>query len=270
MFEYLFIKGNIIHRGNFSSVYHCTLNGESSVYKVGNGHGKNTILNEISILKKFDNKYIVKPLVLSYDQPSFITEYRGEDLFNFITSNIIDKNEKIKILEQIIESVLHIHSKKVCHLDLKLENIVYNGDHITIIDFGLSHIYIDDNYKILKKHCGTKHYVAPEVYNREVYDGFIADMWSFGIIIFVMFLGFFPYHNPVYEDPAFSILINENTESLCKFYKKKIDTENVPLFILKIMDKVFKKEKKRYNIFQTKYLLNYYLDTKNRHIRIVV
>lgn len=270
MSEYVFIKGNVISRGRFSSVYHCTLNGESSVYKVGVEYGQSTILNEINILKKLDNKYIVKPLVISYEQKSFITEYKGDDLFNFITSNTVDKNEKIKILEQIIEGVLHIHSKKVCHLDLKLENIIYNGDHITIIDFGLSYIYTGNEYKILKKHCGTKHYVAPEVYNREVYDGFVADMWSLGVTVFALFLGFFPYHSPVYEDPAFSILVNENVESLCKYYKKTVDTESVPLFILKMMDKIFKKEKKRYNIFQTKYLLNYYLDTKNRHIRIVV
>ena len=270
MYQSVFIKGNIINSGKFSSVYYCTLNGLDSVYKVGYEYSQNAIIHEINILKQLDSMYIVKPLIVNFEEKSFVTEYKGDNLFYFITENSIDKEEKIKILGQIIKGVLHIHSKKVCHLDLKLENIVYNGDCITIIDFGLSHIYIDEDYKVLKKHYGTKHYMAPEVYNKEIYNGFIADMWSFGVTVFALFLGFFPYNSPVYEDPAFSILINENTESLCNFYKKKIDNGNVPFFVLKIMDKVFKEEKKRYNIFQTEYLLNYYLDTKNHHIRIII
>jgi len=261
------VQGNVLSVGGFSTVYHCTLNGKEAVCKTINKEKIHIFMNEVKILEKMNHKYITKLLTVIYEKMSFVTEYKGDDLFTFITESNVAKSEKIKILEQLLDSILYIHSNSICHMDLKLENIVYDGNSITIIDFGLSYMYADKNYRILTKRHGTKHYIAPEVYNGEIYNGFVSDMWSLGIIIFALFFNFFPYNTPCLNDTAFSYLINKNVESVCEYYKVNIN--DVPQLILSILNKILKKKEIRYNISQIKHFFrNSYI--KKRHASIIV
>ena len=264
-----FVLGNILGSGGYSTVYHCTLNGKEAVCKTIKKESNHIFINEMRILEKLNHKNIIKPLIVLYEKTSFVMEYKGDDLFSFTTENKITKYEKIKILEQLLDAVSYIHSNGTCHLDLKLENIVYDGSSITIIDFGLSYMYVDKKYKILTRRCGSKHYIAPEVYNGEIYNGFVSDMWSLGIVVFALFFNFFPYYTPYLGDPGFSCLINKNVESVCKYYNVKINYDNVPQFVISIMNNLLKKKQIRYNISQTKYFFkNSYI--KKCHTRIIV
>jgi serine/threonine protein kinase len=60
-----------------------------------------------------------------------------------------------------------------------------------LIDFGFG--VSADNTKRLRLFCGTPNYMAPEVVAKKQYDGFKADIWSSGIILYVLFCGFFPF-----------------------------------------------------------------------------
>ncbi|KAM4702934.1 protein kinase C zeta type-like [Rhinophrynus dorsalis] len=85
-----------------------------------------------------------------------------------------------------------LHEKKVIHRDLKLENILLNGDgHIKVTDFGLSKEGIGP-YERTKTLCGTPQYTAPEIFKGEEY-GSSIDWWSFGIILFRLVAGTFPF-----------------------------------------------------------------------------
>jgi len=250
------VFGNIIGKGGYSTVYHCIVDEQEVVSKVVNKGEENIFRNEVNILEKLNHKYIIKPLKVI--DMMLITEFKGNDLFFWLEEGLIE-DEKIKILWQLVEAIKYIHSKNVCHLDLKLENIIYNGDSITIIDFGLSHAYNDEkNFKILQKRCGTKHYVPPEVYNRKIYDGFEADMWSFGIVTFALFLNFFPYFYPSFQDPGFLHIMQKSIESLCCYYNKIEKYKETPKFVIKIIGKLLKPAGKRYTIQNLECLLHYH------------
>ncbi len=105
------------------------------------------------------------------------------------------------IFYKILKTVQSIHNNKVCHIDLKLSNIVLDADyHPVICDFGFSR-KISEKYK-LKAYLGTRPYVAPEIIKNIPYDGIKADIFSLGVILFHLVLG-----KECFEEAKFS---NEN------------------------------------------------------------
>ena len=88
--------------------------------------------------------------------------------------------------------VQYLHSKKIVHRDLKLENIMINENlNVKIIDFGFS-LFTLKNRK-LSLHCGTPSYMAPELVAKEDYLGQPVDIWALGILLFKMLTGAYPF-----------------------------------------------------------------------------
>ncbi|KAI5384665.1 Serine/threonine-protein kinase sapk7, variant 2, partial [Lathyrus oleraceus] len=80
---------------------------------------------------------------------------------------------------------------EICHRDLKLENTLLNGKLIKICDFGYSKSYLLHSRP--KSMIGTPSYIAPEIFSRKEYDGKLADVWSLGVILYIMLVGEFPF-----------------------------------------------------------------------------
>ena len=79
-----------------------------------------------------------------------------------------------------------------CHRDLKLENIlVSDRQRVKIIDFGFGIRSPED--VMLKIFCGTSSYMAPEIVRKLEYNGFKADVWALGVVLYVMLTGRFPF-----------------------------------------------------------------------------
>uniref|UniRef100_H3G5T0 Protein kinase domain-containing protein n=1 Tax=Phytophthora ramorum TaxID=164328 RepID=H3G5T0_PHYRM len=113
------------------------------------------------------------------------------------------------VFRQLTAAVEVLHAQCVIHRDLKLENVLLdeNSGHATVIDFGFSDFEeiiepqathpADNNppKKQLKKKnfCGTPSYMAPEVVASERYDGRPVDVWSLGVLLYVMLCGKFPF-----------------------------------------------------------------------------
>lgn len=129
----------------------------------------------------------------------------GIDLFERIEKGKdgrLDEPTARKYFQQIVKGVKFIHSTGICHRDLKPENIIVDKkeDIVKISDFGCSRVCVKKGTSLmLKTICGTEHYLAPEVCGGKDYDGFKADVWSLGVILYEMFTGCHPFDS---DDPA--------------------------------------------------------------------
>eukprot|EP00930_Biecheleria_cincta_P050247 TRINITY_DN3541_c0_g1_i1.p1 TRINITY_DN3541_c0_g1~~TRINITY_DN3541_c0_g1_i1.p1 ORF type:complete len:573 (-),score=88.71 TRINITY_DN3541_c0_g1_i1:150-1868(-) len=95
--------------------------------------------------------------------------------------------------EQILYGVAHLHSMRIFHGDIKAENIMYggtNGDTLKITDFGLSTVLRHNEYLTARQ--GTRVYMAPELLGDDVRYSLPADMWSVGVLFFIIFVGVYP------------------------------------------------------------------------------
>lgn len=104
----------------------------------------------------------------------------------------------------IADALAYIHSKGVAHRDLKPENILVDSEfRVKIADFGYAKIA--DNH--CRTHRGTKGYIAPEIIRREEYDGFKADLFALGVILYILHTGRPPFTQAVPNDRFYSFIV---------------------------------------------------------------
>lgn len=121
----------------------------------------------------------------------------GGQLLDYIVSHG-SLNEKYarKFARGVASALDYCHRNNVVHRDLKIENIMINqkGD-IKIIDFGLSNLYSPQS--LLKTYCGSLYFAAPELLSAKPYTGPEVDVWSFGVVLYVLVCGKVPFDDPV-------------------------------------------------------------------------
>lgn len=111
-----------------------------------------------------------------------------EKLFN----QKLSEKEGRRFFQQIMSAVDYTHRHKIVHRDLKPENLLLDADlNVKIADFGLSNLLEDG--KFLKTSCGSPNYAAPEVIAGRVYAGPEVDIWSCGVILYVLLCGRLPF-----------------------------------------------------------------------------
>ncbi|XP_020101163.1 CBL-interacting protein kinase 32 isoform X3 [Ananas comosus] len=122
----------------------------------------------------------------------------GGELFDKIVNHgRMREDEARRYFQQLINAVDYCHSRGVFHRDLKPENLLLDAyGNLKVSDFGLSALsqqVRDDG--LLHTTCGTPNYVAPEVLEDRGYDGATADLWSCGVILFVLLAGYLPFED---------------------------------------------------------------------------
>lgn len=122
-----------------------------------------------------------------------VLEYAGGELFDYIVQNgKMRETQARRFFQQIICAVEYCHRHKIVHRDLKPENLLLDEHlNVKIADFGLSNIMTDGNF--LKTSCGSPNYAAPEVINGKLYAGPEVDVWSCGVILYVLIVGRLPF-----------------------------------------------------------------------------
>ncbi|CAA6663156.1 unnamed protein product [Spirodela intermedia] len=123
----------------------------------------------------------------------------GGELFDKIAKlGRLKEDEARRYFQQLINAVDYCHSRGVYHRDLKPENLLLDShDVLKVSDFGLSAFCPKMNEDgLLHTTCGTPNYVAPEVLDNKGYGGAAADVWSCGVILFVLMAGYLPFDEP--------------------------------------------------------------------------
>ena len=161
---------------------------------------KEYIEREISILKRLNhyNTIILYNIIQNDEFIFLIQEYiPGKELLHFIeNSENISEKDICKLYQQIISGIEYMHEMGIAHRDLKLENILLNyKKDIKIIDFGLSNKYDKDSDELLHSSCGSPCYAAPEMIKGVEYRGINTDIWSSGIILYLMLCKQFPFND---------------------------------------------------------------------------
>ena len=183
---------------------------------------RNVVKNEINILKQLDNEYIMK-LYEEIDTPNFlylVLEYINGtpliDLLNNENKCNISQERATNLIIQITKGIIYLHSKQICHRDIKLENIlVMKNDKIKIIDFGFAVKCNKDSYQ--KLFCGTPSYMAPEILNKKKYIPYYSDIWSLGVLFYAMIYGKFPFD---FNNKEIENDFKEITEININFYEE--------------------------------------------------
>ncbi|GJM92713.1 hypothetical protein PR202_ga09206 [Eleusine coracana subsp. coracana] len=159
------------------------------------------IKREISIMRlvKHPNVLQLFEVMASKSKIYFVLEYaKGGELFNKIAKGgKLSEDSARRYFHQLISAVDYCHSRGVYHRDLKPENLLLDdNENLKVSDFGLSALAESKRQDgLLHTTCGTPAYVAPEVLSRKGYDGAKADVWSCGVILFVLVAGYLPFHD---------------------------------------------------------------------------
>ncbi|XP_063202596.1 death-associated protein kinase 2 isoform X3 [Chroicocephalus ridibundus] len=158
----------------------------------------------------------------------------GGELFDFLAQKeSLSEEEATRFIKQILDGVNYLHSKKIAHFDLKPENIMLLDKnipipHIKLIDFGLAH-KIEEGVEF-KNIFGTPEFVAPEIVNYEPL-GLAADMWSIGVITYILLSGASPFLGETKQETLANITaVNyefdeeffSNTSDLAKDFIQKL------------------------------------------------
>lgn len=200
--------GRLLGYGTFAKVYHARnlasgksvamkVVGKEKVIKVGM---MEQVKREISVMKMVKHPNIVElhEVMASKSKIFFAMELvRGGELFSKIAKGRLKEDVARHYFQQLISAVDFCHSRGVYHRDLKPENLLLDDDgNLKVTDFGLSafaeHLRQDG---LLHTTCGTPAYVAPEVIGKKGYDGAKADIWSCGVILFVLLAGYLPFQD---------------------------------------------------------------------------
>jgi len=154
---------------------------------------------EIDIMKKLKHKNVLqlREVFETDDKIQLVTELvSGGELFEKIVEvGSYTEPDAANIVKQVVDGVAYLHKNGVAHRDLKPENLLVGGpneDEIKIADFGLSKSFGGGPETRLETSCGTPDYVAPEVLRGEVYDHSV-DLWSVGVITYILLCGFPPF-----------------------------------------------------------------------------
>ena len=188
------------------------------------------------------------------------TEYLGRDYINFYdliknsTGQGFGENAGRFFLLQMLDALEYLHNQAgVVHRDLKLENILIDKNvNFKLIDFGLSD---SGNLKCLQGAVGSPSYVAPEVLEHATYDGSKVDIFSMGVLLFIIVQGQFPHGTKILKDKYYAMIKNRQYEA----YFNAVDSQGLSSefkdLIVRLLDYVPSKRPSIAQIRQHTYLL---------------
>ncbi|KRX10604.1 Protein kinase-like domain [Pseudocohnilembus persalinus] len=194
------------------------------------------VRREVNILCNLSHPNVMKlyTIIDSDEHLNLVMELiQGVSLYTYLKARPqrrLSEDKCRRVFTQVVQGIQYLHKKRIVHRDIKLENLLIDEKKkVKIIDFGFS-VRTAENQK-LTSFCGTPSYMSPEIVSKKEYTGFPSDIWSLGILLFVLLCGCFPFRG-------------ENEKDLfIKIRKGKFDIPNhVPIGARILIQKILKVE----------------------------
>ncbi|OBA16569.1 uncharacterized protein OGAPODRAFT_48411, partial [Ogataea polymorpha] len=170
------------------------------------GERVSMVENEVVLLKTLDHPNVVR-FIDYYESPSsfyLVTELAtGGELFDRIVEKVVftEKDAKAVVL-QLVGALNYLHENNIVHRDIKPENILYRtqdpDSDVVLADFGIAK-KLSHSEPYIRDHAGSFLYAAPETYTHEMY-GYKADIWSLGVVCYILMCGYSPYDANTVDD----------------------------------------------------------------------
>lgn len=216
-----------IGEGSFSSVYlaiHC-MTRQEVVLKSADKSQLN-LAAEIANLRMFNHPHIARmyEYIVLPDDVWLVLEYcGGYELYSHLVAHGHLRLPRVrKLCAQLAGAVAYVHSRNVAHRDLKLENVLLDGNgDVKLGDFGFTRSYLPR--ALLETVCGTESYMAPELLMHLKYHPEPADIWSLGVIFYAIIYGQLPFdddmgpvataHRVVEGEPSWELPFSSGEQS---------------------------------------------------------
>jgi len=192
--------------GSFAVVKKCTKKSDGSVYAVkiidkSKVEVLSDLQREVGVMSEIIHPNIVRLYAVYNDakRMHLVLELLegGELLDRIIKQRTYTEKSAAITVVAVCDGLAYMHERNIVHRDLKPENLVYStsaaNSDIKITDFGFARTA--NGGEIMSTACGTPGYVAPEVLSYEGYSSGAVDMWSMGVLLYVLLCGFPPFHH---------------------------------------------------------------------------
>jgi len=193
--------------------------------KIENEQDLQRVRREIQIMSSIEHPHIVHiyEVLENKDRIVLIMQYApGGELYEYVNqSKVLDDSEARRLFRQIATAIFYCHQNKICHRDLKLENILLDErNNAKLADFGLSNVF--DKSHQLKTFCGSPLYASPEIVQGLPYEGPEIDCWSLGVLLYTLVYGAMPF-----DGSNFKRLVKQISNA--SYYEPKNKSQASPL-----------------------------------------
>ncbi|KAH9409619.1 PREDICTED: testis-specific serine/threonine-protein kinase 2-like [Rhagoletis zephyria] len=202
--------GDALNSGSFACVSKATYKGKPAAVKVINlektsdDYRIKFLPRELYIIKKIRHRYIVKVIdiyVIANSVFVFMELADGGDFLDLLQAEgaLTEKRARYFYV-QYGDAYRYMHNMGFAHRDIKCENILLNKQrtHAKVTDFGFTRSCIErqSGQRMLSEtYCGSRAYLAPEVLKAEKYNPLLSDVWSIGVVLFVLLQDRFPFND---------------------------------------------------------------------------
>ena len=181
------------------------------------------ITKQIETLKILKHRNIIS-LYEIYESKKYIylvTEYlSGKDLIEkIIQKKRFNEEEALRIFFQLLDAFTYMHKMNICHLNIRTEHILFDkNNRPKIVGFGYSSFY--EKEKMIEGAYGSLCYACPEIIDEVPYNPELADVWSLGVILYVLICGYLPFSEE--DDNKNKILISSGKVDYPKEISNKL------------------------------------------------
>ncbi|XP_028936830.1 testis-specific serine/threonine-protein kinase 3 isoform X2 [Ornithorhynchus anatinus] len=153
---------------------------------------------ELQIVRSLEHKNIIRlfEMLESSDGKIYLVMElaEGGDVFErVVRGGPLPEPQARALFRQLVEAIRYCHGRGVAHRDLKCENALLQGLNLKLTDFGFAKVLPKSHQELSQTFCGSTAYAAPEVLQGVPHDSTKGDIWSMGVVLYVMLCAGLPF-----------------------------------------------------------------------------